>query len=774
MPSTYAPLHIHSFYSLLDGLCSPTDIITRCVELDLPACAITDHGSISGMKKFYDAAKKKKIKPIIGVELYICEQDAIIKSKENNKRHHLIVLAKNDEGIKDLMELVGESNKPEHFYRKPRIHLEGLALFAKRGNLICLSACIAGQVPSILFPDFKEAAQISSQTEDTNKVYEMLDPCWEERATKIIKQYVDIFGKDNYYLELQLEGMAIQQVVVDCLRELGEKLGIKTVASLDAHYTRQSEAADQRILLCAQIHTTADEQEKKKAAGKDVMNFFSNDRYYIPSFEEMKQLFSDEELQTTLDIADRINYTGVGRDPCLPVFKNDEMQKLVMNSDQYLKHLCIRGAKEKIGDFSQEKKTKYWNQALKEMSILSEAGLSDYFLIEWDACEYVDKHNGPRGKGRGSGAGSVVNYFLNITDIDPIEYGLYFERFYNAARNIPPHFEAGHQDFMEWFSEAFEEGARPEAMGEVRQLIKRVDNPHLMKEEAEWITQNSPRMWQYLLAQTKKIESRGPVPSNVANSHIAHGLGITNTLDKDLPVEHIPGHISLPDIDTDVGVSFRGQLIEYLTERWGDEYVGQMITFGRLQGKAALKEVFRTQPEMVKHLMKVDAVKRDEDPNDLNIRPHDLCNEITQLIPNENNIADELKEMRKESGNDNLGVLHWAIAHIKAVSEAYGRFKVLFDQAMRLEGVKKNQSKHAAGVVISADPLSDLIPLTYDPKSGARVCGVEMGDAEKMGAVKYDFLGVGALDKLWMGMRLINESNQDVEISEEIIGIEND
>jgi len=688
MAKTYVPLHVHSFYSLLDGLCSPKDIINRCVELGLPGCAITDHGNIACMKTFYDAARKAGIQPIIGCEMYICEQDASIKNNDNNKRHHLIVLAKNDQGIKDLMALVSESNRPDYFYRKPRIHLEGIRPFAERGNLFFLTACIAGELPSSLFTDFRRAISISEHGTNIDAVRDELKPDWKHVAKATIDKHIDVFGKDNYYIELQHEGMDIQVVVLECLRMAAKGLGVKSVATIDSHYCRPEEAEDQRLLLYAQLHTTKEEQERKRQQTGDIMDFFVSDRYYIPSYEEMRQHFTVEELEATLEIAGQINYTGLGHKPYLPVFENEESKQLGMDSNEYLKHLCIEGAKTKLQHLTPEDKQHYWKRLQKELIVIREAGLADYFLIVWDACCFVDSKNGPRGKGRGSGAGSLVNYLTGITGIDPIEYGLYFERFYNVSRNIPPHFDVGHMDFMTWMSNNFELFHTRDIAEERKAVSKRlaeriakskrdglsdtklgVTFTDRMKQEVEWIDTNSPRMWMYLYDMMREKPSTNP-----ANSHLAYGLGMTihdqNELDPDADAKKHNGHVSLPDIDTDIGVVFRGQVIDYVKERWGSEYVAQMITFGRLQGKAALKEVFRAQPETVKHLMKVRAVKEGKDPDDISISPHDLCNEITQYIPDEAAIADELRQIRKEEG-DGYGILQWAIHHVDQVGDAY-------------------------------------------------------------------------------------------------------
>jgi DNA polymerase III alpha subunit len=734
------------------------------------------------MKVFYDAAKKKKIKPIIGCELYICEQDPTIKNNTNNKRHHLIVLAKNDQGIKDLMSLVSETNKPEYFYRKPRIHLEGIAPFAKQGNLIFLTACIAGQLPMSLFTDFK-AAIMAGRNYNIAGAKEYLKPNWKEVGKEIIYKHLAIFGEGNFFLELQDEGMGIQAVVVECLRELSIETGVPTVATIDAHYCRKEDAEDQRLLLFAQLHTTKEAQDYKIASGLDVMDFFISDNYYIPSNEEMRQKFTENELKTTLDIADQIEYSSLGHSPYLPIFTNDEAKKLGLDSNDYLRYLCIEGAKKKLTHLDPAQKKLYWKRLQRELIVIQEAGLADYFLIVWDVCRFVDEKNGPRGKGRGSGAGSLVNYLTGITGIDPIEYGLYFERFYNSGRNILPHFDVGQMDFMAWMSDNFEllhtRDIDNERKFVSRHLAGRIKQnkggcyeftfTDIMREEVEWIDENNSRMWMYLYDMIQEKPAANP-----SNSHLAYGLGMTlagpDELDINRKVKTHKGHISLPDIDTDIGVVFRNEVITYLKKRWGDEYVAQMITFGRLQGKAALKEVFRAQPDTVRHLMRVKAVKEGKDADDIHMTPHDLCNDITQYIPDEASIADELRQARLEQGDD-YGILQWAIHHTEQVRDAYEWYKPLFDQAMRIEGTKKSQSKHAAGVVIADRPIEELVPLVYDAKNKDRVVGLEMYNAEDMGAVKFDFLGVVALDKLWMAQDLINNCNNEEVLKEGLVEV---
>jgi len=762
---TYVPLHVHSFYSLLDGLSSPKDIVDRCVELGLPACALTDHGSIAGMKVFYDEAKKQNIKCILGVELYICEDDPKIKNSDNNKRYHLIVLAKNDQGIQDLMALISETNKPEHFYRKPRINMEGLKRFTKNGNLYVLSACIGGELPVKLFSDFKLASHMGGHGENIEEVKKLLKPNWKEVGIEIANRFQDIAGKGNFFIELQNEGMTLQIIATECLREISKATGIPSVATIDAHYCAKENAEDQRLLLCAQLHTTKEEQERRLQNGEDIMDFFVSDEYYIPSYEEMREKFTEEELLASVKIADSIHYSSIGHKPYLPIFENEESKSLGLNSDEYLKHICLKNAKTKLGNLNQEDKKTYWQRLQKELIVIKEAGLADYFLIVWDACQFIDKNNGPRGRGRGSGAGSLVNYLTGITGIDPIEYGLYFERFYNMSRNIPPHFDVCDTGFMSWMSDNFETLHKRDVESDrkfvSKQLGHKIKHSGLnftrdMRKEVEWIDANNPKMWLYI-----KDMIKARCQGNTYNSHLAYGLGIVDDIDLSKEVKFHNGHISLPDIDTDIGVVFRNEVISYLKDRWGNDYVAQMITFGRLQGKAALKEVFRANPETVKHLMKVRAVKEGKDPSEININIHDLCNDITSNIPDEAAISDELQQLRKEHGDD-YGILQWSIHHVDSVGDAYKWYKPLFDQAIRIEGTKKSQSRHAAGIVIADIPIEQFVPLAYDSQNKDRVVGVEMNNAENMGAVKFDFLGVVALDKLWTAQALINGKEQEL------------
>lgn len=786
----YIGLHNHSHYSLLDGMPSPTKIVQRAKEIGSPAIAITDHGNVAAMVEFHKAAKKYNIKPIQGIELYICKYDPSIKTNENKHHNHLTILAKNQDGIKDLMSLVSATNRPDWFYRKPRIDLLNLSNFAKNGNLICLSGCLIGELSESLFAEFKAACLFgadSSRLEDCRK---LLKPNWKDVGIEIIEKYIKVFGKENFFLEIQSEGMVIQDVVVGCLREIAKNTGIKSVSTLDAHYARPEDVEDHRILLYSQLRTTAEQQENIRKSGGDVMGFFYLDTFYIFTYEEMCQKYSKQEIETTLEVADMIEPYSLGRPPCLPKYHLENK-----TSDQYIKELCIESAKIKFKDFDKKKKQKYWERLQRELSVIEDAKLADYFLIVWDVCKFVDANNAPRGKGRGSGAGSLVNYLLNVTQIDPLEYGLYFERFFNPSRSIPLSFDVGHIKFTEWLSENYNQITK-EKIDDARNIIcdtirgnilkygPKLNNKFL-KEEREWIDKNNPKMWLYIhnickghydkenevvdeIKHENKnigtlVESitKGTIEfENPNNSHIIDALRMYCKLEIDKPVKINEGHISLPDIDTDIGVEFREKVVEHLIQKWGEDKVSQMITFGKLMGKAALKEVFRAQPDLVKHLQKVKAQKEGKDPNDISITPFDLCNEITFFIPDEASIIDDIQQAKEETENSEYGILNWCIDNVDEIKEYYKWYKPLFDQAIRLEGTKKSQSKHAAGVVIADRPIEELVPMTYDAKNKTRIVGFEMGSAEQCGCVKFDFLGVNALDKIWYAQNLINQTNK--------------
>ena len=607
----YIPLHVHSHYSLLDGLSRPKQIAQRCVDIGVKSCAITDHGNIAGAAQVHAALKSKGIKPILGCELYICDQHASIKEKSNGKLSHFIVLAKNLQGWNTLVKIISESNKPEHFYRKPRLSIDQLAEIVDE-NIIGF----CGHLGSYL------ANKILSNDEIVDN--------WKSIATTEVKKLKKIFG-DNFFLETQLMDKELnpaQISLAECVRELSKDLGVRAICTPDAHYANQKDAIDQRILLCNNLKTTLPEINRKLSNEEDVpmSTFFISDKYYILSPEEMQELHTEEEIENTNYVDSLCESYDINHEPRLPPFKTET------SPDEFLRQLCREGWKRKIGTKVEKSlHEKYADRIKYELSILQSAGLSSYFLIVSDIVKYVKSQGWLAGPGRGSAAGCLVSYLIDITSIDPIKHDLIFERFYNAGRN------------------------------------------------------------------TK-------------------------------------GRVSMPDIDMDVPINQREQVIEYIKDKYGSDNVSQMITFNTLKGRGALKDVLRVYGDVT----------------------FDEMNQITKNIPDEAKIADELEQMKDEYGD--ASIIRWALenrvdnlknwCYIDKEGNLSGPFAKRFEQAMRLEGTKVNQSKHAAGVVITDKKLETICPMIFDTKTKQPIAGMEMNDLEYLGIIKFDVLGIAMLDKV--------------------------
>lgn len=610
----YIPLHVHSHYSLLDGLSKPHQISNRCAKIGVSSCAITDHGSISGAVQISSALKAQKIKPILGCELYLSFDDCSIKNKDNLDLTHFIVLAKNLQGWKTLVKIVSESNNPHYFYKKPRLSINKLQSLVDNQNLIAFCGHMGSYIADII--------QKNPNT-------------YQKECINFIAQVKDIFGADNFFLETQLmdrENMASQINLTQIIRDLGNITNTKVICTPDAHYAEQDDAIDQRILLCNNIKTTLSDINKKLINNETVPfdAFFKSDKYYILSPEEMNELHTEEEIENTRLIDSLCEDYDILHKPLLPPFQCPNGQ----NPDEYLRQLCRNGWRDKIANIiSKDLHDTYADRIKEELGVLQGAGLSSYFLIVSDIVDYVRSNGWLPGPGRGSAAGCLVSYLIGITSIDPMKYDLIFERFYNSGRNT---------------------------------------------------------------------EDR----------------------------------ISMPDIDIDVPINKREQIISYIKQKYGDNKVSQMITFNTMKGRGALKEVLRVYGNI----------------------SFDEMNRITKFIPDEAKIADELQEMKEDSGE--ASIIRWALenngdklkewCHISETDDTKleGPLAKRFEQAIRLEGTKSNQSKHAAGVVISSHNLSDICPMIYDTKNKTTIAGMEMQDLEALGIIKFDVLGVAMLDKV--------------------------
>lgn len=400
--SKFVHLHVHSEFSLLDGANRIKDLPVRAKELGMDAIAITDHGVMFGVIDFYKACKANGIKPIIGCEVYVAPRTRFDKEPNiDNKYNHLILLAKNNEGYKNLSKLVSLGFTDGYYY-KPRIDKEILEKYHE--GLICCSACLAGEVPQTILREGMEKAEEAA--------------LW----------YKNIFG-DDYYLEIQANSIRDQIIVNQKMIQLSRKLGIKLVATNDAHYLTKEDYYNHEVLLCIQTG--------KRMTDEDRMSFETND-FYIKSPEEMEEYFKNipEALENTLEVAEKCNVEFEFGHTILPNY--DVPEEFETHYD-YLKYLCDEGLKKKYGEQGIAKEI--LDRAEYELSVIKKMGYVDYFLIVWDYINYARSQGIPVGPGRGSGAGSIVAYAIGITDIDPIKYNLIFERFLNPERISMPDFD---------------------------------------------------------------------------------------------------------------------------------------------------------------------------------------------------------------------------------------------------------------------------------------------------------------------------------------------
>ena len=508
----FVHLHIHSEFSLLDGANRIKDIPVRAKELGMDAIALTDHGVMYGAIDFYKACKKEGIKPIIGCEVYITPKDRNRFSKEpgkDNKYNHLILLAKNMQGYKNLSKLVS-IGFTEGYYYKPRIDYEVLEKYSE--GLICLSACLAGAVNQALL--------------NGN----------EEEAEKIALWHKNVFGED-YYIEIQNNGIAEQALANQKLVKLARKLNLPLVATNDAHYLKREDAYNHEVLLCIQTG--------KRMSDPDRMRF-ETDELYIKSPEEMSEYFKafPDAIENTVKIAEKCNVEFEFGHTILP---NYDVPEGFETHYDYLKKLCDEGLKKRYGgNLSKE----ILERAEYELSVVKKMGYVDYFLIVWDFINFAKTSGIPVGPGRGSGAGSVLAYAIEITDIDPIKYDLLFERFLNPER------------------------------------------------------------------------------------------------------------ISMPDFDVDFSDEQRQEVIDYVTKKYGHENVAQIITFGTLAAKNAIRNVGRA--------LDIPLIEVDR---------------IAKMIPNQIHIT--IKKALEEN------------VELRTVYESDEKTKELLDISMALEGMPKNTSTHA-------------------------------------------------------------------------------
>jgi len=468
--SKYYPLHLHSNASTLDGLASPEDIAKRIVKLGLDGCALTDHATLAGVPSFFNAMAdacgccgntkashengsgkclikdekcdkytKNTLKAIAGCEFNVSKEDATIKTPENRKYSHLCILAKNKEGWKGLLGAVSESNNPDLFYYKPRIDIERLAKYAKN-NFIAFTGHPGSTIADICFTDAKAAYRSKSYEEARQYVKDW--KILKGELIEFINDYERKFGKGNVFLEVQLldkENMPIVEILGKIMRAISKETGVKCIATPDAHYAFPEDAPDQRVLLCMSLNVKMATVQQQIDNNEDVTlgGFFKSNKYYIPSFEELSSLNTPEELANTNTIADMCEPFKLNSNPRLPKF---EIPKDFKDEKEYMRHLCQIGWNKKISNNVKDEdvykeRLEYELKTMDDLLDKYKLSLHTYFLIVADIVRFsVEKLGCFVTPGRGSAAGTLVGYLLDIHDTDPIENKLLFERFFNAGR----------------------------------------------------------------------------------------------------------------------------------------------------------------------------------------------------------------------------------------------------------------------------------------------------------------------------------------------------
>src|SRR6202453_152142 len=579
----FTHLHLHTEYSLLDGACDVYKLVDRVAALGQKSVAMTDHGNIYGAVHFFDAAKEKGVKPILGCELYICKHEDHRAPGDGDENNHLLVLAQNEEGYRNLIRITSEASL-HGFYRKPRVSKRYLAEHS--AGLIGFSGCLSGEL------------------------CEELVAGRYEKAKSVAQQYEDIFGKGNFFLEIQDQGLEDEKKIHEALFRLERELNIPLVATNDSHYLCGEDSHAHDVMLCVQTGAKVHDKERFR---------FDSDQFFVKSADEMALVFKDspEVLKRTQEIAERCNLKLAKVDNPFPEFAVPDGHTI----DSYFEEVCRTGFKKRLDTAVhtlemrgtlRHQAHEYQSRLDYEIDVIKQMKYSGYFLIVWDFIKYARDHGIPVGPGRGSAAGSLVAYCMEIINIDPLQNGLLFERFLNPER------------------------------------------------------------------------------------------------------------VSMPDVDVDFCQNRRGEVIEYVTRKYGREQVAQIITFNTMAAKAAIKDCGRALD-----------------------MPYGDVDRIAKLVPATvgmtlDKALEDVPELRKAYDND------------KVIRE-------LLDTAKKLEGLVRGSGVHASAVVIAPRPLTELVPLNKT-KNDEIVTAYDMKAVEKMGLLKMDFLGLATLTVITDCLKLIEQT----------------
>ncbi|MGC1172003.1 MAG: DNA polymerase III subunit alpha, partial [Candidatus Acidiferrales bacterium] len=579
--SNFVHLHLHTDYSLLDGACEIGELTAEAARRGMPAVAVTDHGNLFAAANFYHQATTHGVKPIIGCEMYVAPDNHKNRGTGAERSNHLVLLCENEKGYQNLIKLVS-TGYLDGFYYKPRVDHELLAKHSE--GLIALSACLRGEVADALLAEKYEQAQTSAY------------------------RLRDIFGKGNFFLEVQDQGLEQDPRVNRGLVRLSKESGIPLVATNDCHYLTRADSHAQEVLMCIQTGKTMSDSQRMK---------FATDQFYFKTAEEMAKVFRElpDSLTRTMAIAERCNVKIQRVSNPFPEFKVPEGH----TTDSYFEKVVREGFASRMPQIERLQKegklrrplADYEARLTSEIEMIKTMRFAGYFLIVWDFIHYARAQNVPVGPGRGSAAGSLVSYSLRITDVDPMQYDLIFERFLNPER------------------------------------------------------------------------------------------------------------VSMPDIDIDFCMRRRGEVIEYVRQKYGAESVAQIITFGTMAAKAVLKDAGRALD-----------------------MPYGDVDRLAKMIPLTLNIS--LEEALKQS------------PQLEAACKE-GPGKELIEVAMRLEGLARHASTHAAGVVISPRPLTEIVPL-YKSNKEEITTQYDMNALGRIGLLKMDFLGLTTLTILEDSVRMIKEN----------------
>ncbi|MGA3080770.1 MAG: DNA polymerase III subunit alpha [Terracidiphilus sp.] len=584
--SEFTHLHLHTEYSLLDGACDLTKLVNRVAALGQTSVAMTDHGNIYGAVHFFDAAKKAGVKPILGCELYISKnEDHRIEraAGDGDENNHLLVLAQDEEGYRNLVRITSEASL-HGFYRKPRVSKRYLAENSK--GLIGFSGCLSGELCEELMAGRYE------------------------KARGVAQQYEDIFGKGNFYLEIQDQGLEQERQIHEALFRLERELNIPMVATNDSHYLCGEDSHAHDVMLCVQTGAKIHDKERFR---------FDSDQFFVKSAEEMGRVFADSPavLQRTMEIAERCNLKLHPVENPFPEFAVPEGQTI----DSYFEEVCRTGLRKRLDTAVRQLELRgarrastaeYEARLEYEIGIIKQMKYSGYFLIVWDFIKYARDHGIPVGPGRGSATGSLVAYAMEITNIDPMQCVLLFERFLNPER------------------------------------------------------------------------------------------------------------VTMPDIDVDFCQNRRGEVIDYVTRKYGREQVAQIITFNTMAAKASIKDCGRAMD-----------------------MPYGDVDRIAKLIPSTVGMT--------------IDAALEGVDELRKVYETDAQIRELIDTAKKLEGLVRGSGVHASAVVIAPRPLTELVPLNKT-KNDEIVTAYDMKAVEKMGLLKMDFLGLATLTVIDDCLKLIERS----------------